>query len=768
MLLFVSPSHLSADTTAPDCRLSDSLKNLAEMLQETDFGHPSYTLDSTATSTSKLTASGGAGFWFYFSAPDASPLRIEVTPLSNDSCRGRTRSWCVNLASEAVPDDENLIAPLFDNVVSFLNRKDHGDYPLPDPRCGLIHLAPPDGEQQPETSSIDVQQGHWFALLGWLLLTLLVSLGLAWRSPPPRLRPDGPLARWLLLALFALPLWALAAFLWDSVGFSLLWLFLWPLAIAPLWSLKEHRGLALVLTIIAGVAVVLRIQAPHLPANWYVALEAPDALPVADVVGSGGFAGFFRALGALLPVSSAWVFGWNILASSATVVLFSLSAMRSFHSDGTPRWPAWTGLLWAVLLALDPLQIRLGASDATHITALFALSVAALCYVEALRSRAVLWWMGALLAAAMVGWTRAEYAPAPLVLPLLFGTGSNEQRGRFLQVAGFLGLVAVLVGASLPLRTLHAEATRMGTFQWSTEHITSWFGVLTTQFLREHHLNQALYLLFVPYALWVLVSKRPSRFGPVLAFYLLVAPRVVSAFHEPSVAWNLILARYDLPILAVMALWAAAGINAVWLSANRLMGWLNKKSIPSPRVVAGVTLFTVLGTLILFDRNAPMDDISNDRYPFQVEYEFLQARLDEVERGRVVAVWQQGNRNETHDFDSALALPHPLLVMDYPEVQWEVVNEFHEMKDRAADAFVFSGSNAQLDVQALQKMGYPDDAESVKALRSIERDVLHDRGVLLRRDIFYPAVLRFPLPDGMLKLTWWFREGTLRSTNTEP
>jgi hypothetical protein len=317
-------------------------------------------------------------------------------------------------------------------------------------------------------------------------------------------------------------------------------------------------------------------------------------------------------------------------------------------------------------------------------------------------------------------------------------------------------MVVVAALASLAKRTIHAEVTQVGTFQWSFEHITSWFQVLTLQFLRGHNLNQALYLLFVPFVGWAIWSKRPARLGPILAFYILVAPRVVSAFHEPEIAWNLLIARYDLALITVMYLWAAAGLFGLWTLAQEACSLLSRKASVGEGLVPQVAMVVALiVALAIFAWGRPASNIAEDRYPFQYEYEFLDSQLDTLEDGTVIAIWQQGDRHEKHDFDTGLAIPHPLLVMDHPSIRWVVVNEFSDLPEDVTNGFVFPSANTQLDPQSLVELGSPDAARSTTVLDQIASKLLGPRETPLEAETHHPKVLRYPLAGDELRLEWY-------------
>jgi len=642
------------------------------------------------------------------------------------------------------------------NVVDLIRRKDHGGFNLPDAGCGRVYLS---RHQDPAAALASAEldrTAHWWGLSCWILLTLLGGAYFSFRERRPRFRLDGMPVRWAMAVGISLLLWLLAVLLWLESAFALLWLGLWVLVGGLILESRKARQLWFPVGLVGIIALVLRIQAPHLPANWYVALQVPDGLPVADVVGSGGFAGLFRAIGFMLPINSYWVFIWNISASTLTAMLFSWAGYRSIDMDGERRWPSWAPAAWGLLLALSPILVRVGASDGTHVTALFAAAVAAACYVEATRSDLIRWWLGALFAAVLIGWTRLEFATFPLVLPFLFGTGKRPRNHRFAWVVGFIGLVGVAALASIARRNIHAEVTQIGTFQWSYEHITSWFKVLTLQFLREHHLNQALYLLFVPFAAWAIWTRRLSHLGPALAFYILVSPRVISAFHEPEIAWNLLIARYDLAIIVVMCLWAAVGLFGVWTLLQEAATRLSRQAPGKEKLASqAATVLLLALTIVLFAWGRPAEEIADHRYAFQHEYEFLSARLDELDSDTVIAIWQQGDRNERHDFDTALAQPHPLLVMDHPNVRWVVVNEFASLPEDLTDAYFFPSANAQLDPEALHQLGAHDAARSTLKLKHLRDQLVgRDRRPLVS-ETHRPEVLQFPLRSGELRLDWY-------------
>jgi hypothetical protein len=744
-----SPAMAQGD----DCGLPDSASHLARLIHESDFGHPYY---RQAPSSPERDLPAGSGFWLSFEAADKPPLTVLLDPTVGQECKLQTESFCVTHFVATIPDEENLIEPLIANVFDLLRRKDHGGFDALPPSCKWVYLGAKDApEAALSTAELD-RTAHWRGFYLWVLLTVVGGAFFLANERRRRFRRDGEPVRWLSLAGVALLLWLLAVLLWQTGAFALLWLGLWALVIALAMDSKKIRQLWFPLGLVGIVALFFRVQAPHLPANWYVALQVPGGAPLANVIGEGGFAGLFRSLGAVLPISSAWVFGWNVAASTLTAMLFTWAGYRSLHPDGERRWPSWLPAAWGMLVALDPIIVRIGASDATHVTALFAAAVSAACYVEATRSNKLRWWLGALFAAVLIGWTRLEFAAFPLVLPFLFGMGKGTRSLRWGWVMGFIGMVAVAALASMAKRTIHAEVTQIGTFQWSFEHVTSWFKILTLQFLRDHNLNQALYLLFVPFVAWAIWSKRAARLGPVVAFYLLVAPRVVSPFHEPEIAWNLLIARYDLAIITVMYLWAAAGLFGLWtVSLETCFLLCRRASIREGLAPQAAMVITLIVALTIFPWGRPTSNIAHERYPFQFEYRFLDAQLDSVEEGTVIVVWQQGDRHEKHDFDTGLAIPHPLLVMDHPDIRWVVVNEFNALPEDVTDGFFFPSANSQLDPQVLLKFGAPEAADSTAKLSQIASKILGPGKAPLATETHRPTILKYPLAEGELRLEWY-------------
>jgi len=160
-------------------------------------------------------------------------------------------------------------------------------------------------------------------------------------------------------------------------------------------------------------ALVLRLLVAPIIANWYSILPTESYKQHWEYV-APLWGPLLRGLGALLPASIApleLAAGLSALSGAALAAL----GPRLSRVFGASKAEAW---VFAVLLAVWPAGVLLGASDAQHPTALFFWAVGLLAFGEAVRGRTD-YFLPSLLAAAIMVGLRTETAFWLLLWPLL-------------------------------------------------------------------------------------------------------------------------------------------------------------------------------------------------------------------------------------------------------------------------------------------------------------------------------------------------------------
>ena len=511
------------------------------------------------------------------------------------------------------------------------------------------------------------------------------------------------LSRWPALALGAAAV-ALAALtvairaFWHQPIIGALWAALLVAALVTIGVSLRRRGQSeLVWLGVASVSAFLSTlwQRP-LVANWYVDLHEPaGAATGAFVKAPGGPAFVVRLIDRMVELDAVALFSLNRLIFALGVGLAVVAMRRLCRDEGEP-WPRHAWIVWWALLLLDGTLGWLAASDAPHLICWLAWSVALLASVELVEGatgahqRAWLAW-SIVLCSALVGLTRMEQLPLPLVIVLL-GLPGARRRGRRVQALAALAVVAgvALAGSVSWLRSpgrhlepggLGAEALAALPLRWlTTVDLFPLFGP---------GLTLVLVAVFV-----VIGLRRPGRLALLTVFAGFELLKLAGGFGAGRIGGTGAVQRYHLIVIALL-LWvfAAAGAEVagrLWaLAARRWPGVVG----PRARGVA-VGLALVAAAVALPVTRGVIDRPAELRV-YQAEFRFLRLALQALPPDAVVATtWLNGFDQGLRGFEDALAHPHAALVFARRDLRWRLLEPGAPLPPEA-ELFYF-GATCQL------------------------------------------------------------------------
>jgi hypothetical protein len=521
----------------------------------------------------------------------------------------------------------------------------------------------------------------------------------------------------LLAATFLLG--ALLAAGWQHESCSLLWLLLPLGALGALvgahrlspWDARIALGLG-------ALALVPRLVCEHLPANFYTDLLGPDGIDV-HLRRPGGYAGFYRMLSGLFPVGPATIFGASVLSSTLAVVLAALA----LRDGGVCRHlPRHTWVLWGLLLAFDPLLAAIGASDASHNVALLAFGLTLFYHRDAAENGAHPLHLVALVVfAALVGLTRPEMIPTPLVCLLLVAGDAGSRRRlawpALATVAGValsvwfwsgqdLGAVVRPIDASsLNARTLGQLAGLTNVYP--ARGPTSGLDV-------QHALFAGLSVVLVAFAI---VERRWSLLAIPVSYFFVGLPRLATDFHsDHQIGSNMATARYSLVPMALLLLLAAGGAGASWMLLSRAAEALGA----SRRIrVAGGTALIGLAVLAWIGHGAITGRLyASQHLPYREEYRLLARALPHLPQGSRIAVHYAAHfPSRRHDPDTSLGVPHALLAFLRPDVRFVVLGPLDD-PPACERCYYFVGAMCNLDIAHVRADATPEDSAFLASLQS--------------------------------------------------
>jgi hypothetical protein len=464
------------------------------------------------------------------------------------------------------------------------------------------------------------------------------------------------------------------------------------------WRIR--RDVLLVAGTATLVGLVVRFCLPATPANYFTDILGPAGATTPPwTMRAAGIAGLYSLIARVVPLTAAGVFAiQRVLGSLSVGLICAATTVRptgEVRASSAVTIPAIAGTLFAV----DPMQAWLASSDAMHVPALFGFAAGAFVYASTCNEQRTPWWrLGLLFGCALLpGLTRVELALAPLAYPLLIGS----RRPRPLAIVILVAAVAIAIGLSLST-----------TFASSVEHPSlerahAWSGTLigAASRLREGWLSPGLSQVALVGSVVALVRKQWRLALALVALIGMHAVRLFSPLAGANVVGALAYARHDILNVAILIVIAAWAIDEM---VDALCAWLPAR-IPPALVIAAVAGWIAL-QLPAF-RRAP--------YTYQAEYRFLAQALPKVEPScRIVAVWHRGVNGLA--FESALALPHPVLAYEHPPREWLIVSEPGDL-DRIGSgcAVYFESSFCQLDPDSPRGDDLPETRKILHALQPV-------------------------------------------------
>jgi len=567
------------------------------------------------------------------------------------------------------------------------------------------------------------ERSPWPGTMALMLGLMALGAGLVRRMPVGHGRQAT--SQLLVGAGVALTAGWLMDFGWGSWLAPVPWLVLFAAACVLLAMQVRRMGAAgIALAVLAVVAVGIRLAWEWLPANWYYDFWAPADLASGAGNGQGapllrrdgGSAGTFALLGMVLPVTSSWFFVASGVASGIGAVLAGAALWRPGSAERRGVFERWGWLIWGGLLAVDPMQVVLGASGTVHTWGLLSFGAGLYCYgrwheatVGEAKDAAMggaAWLLVAMLLGAVTGWTRPELAWFPLAWPLLIqATRPGPVPWReMLRTLPFMVLVAA--AGSLPWlgreRGVEIQGLEAGA-------VGKWLASLIPPFLPfdyghlgiEHVHPQGSIKAFTLFLCAATVSiYRQRRFGFVFIpalFVIMTFPRLFTPFYKAFFVSHITNLRYDIILGLFWPLAVAIGVGAV-VDAGV---WLWRRS-PDWRVRWVTVAAAVLLIWMAVDEHRLFNGKLAAQRPvaFQAEFRFLRQNLGLVPKGETLVVpWHHGWEGErAGDLDHMLSHPNVMLLFDRPDLDWQVIHAHDSALPRSDDWYWYAGSVCGLDV----------------------------------------------------------------------
>lgn len=446
----------------------------------------------------------------------------------------------------------------------------------------------------------------------------------------------------------------------------------------------------------ALVAAATRAAQPFLAANFYVDYVGPEgAQEVAFLGRTGGITGLYRALDTVVPVSSGLIFGVGIAASAlATFLLVSAAAGEVRAGSFSEVWGRrryQVAALLGCILAFDPVLVSLGASDAPHNLGflLFALAVAAYHSRRPAGSRRSRFpWLplaSLALGGALLGFLRPELAPFVILVPFLGNRGAARSAR-----ASWVALPALVTGALAGMLAALSNSPAVSQAAWSgltLERAGAWLEGLLPAYvhpdpngLLSDHLGIAVLMALLLTAGLVRALRRsPKSAALAIAAYAVVnASRLGSDFVGGALQGDLALLRYDILYVPVFGYLAATG--AVGLT--EAIAWAVARRRPQmQRSTRAVTVGLIAAATVVTGVNGLRQTYPEP--PFARELQCLRQALPALPAGSTIVA------HRTHMLtgltENELALPHPLLLFDRPDIRWVVLRSEEALPAKPGD-----------------------------------------------------------------------------------
>jgi hypothetical protein len=449
----------------------------------------------------------------------------------------------------------------------------------------------------------------------------------------------------------------------EGGGEQVLALFLLAALVAMVVREGRDGRLTTAAALFAG-SLILRWLVPWVPANFYDDLATPFPSYRFD---EGYQNPFYDCL---------WWFTRNPRAPFiANVILGSLVPpllYLALRADGPLRngdrdKATWMALPFAATVAALPLYVRLSASEAPAISALFCFAAGAFLFRRAITVGGWLPHLGFAVAAWMVGAIRRELALGPIIYAF-FAVHLNGRKAFAGAKARSLALLLAAIFLGVTFTHLALAGHPNAIVELELPQILVWLrGVPRALLMREWMVPTLLQLGLLVFALDALVRWKPQRLLAYPAGLLLLTfpyalnSAFAGAVGEPLVNWAF--SRYAL----IWYLWPTAfavwGLERGWDGLRHLPGWV---AVP---LAVGVTVGLWWNVLPAY----------RILHPYQAEFLFLGRSLPiDGDAPPLLVGWQ---KNAGYDFCESLAMPYFALATPSAPRDVRVVDASKDLDD---------------------------------------------------------------------------------------
>jgi len=432
-------------------------------------------------------------------------------------------------------------------------------------------------------------------------------------------------------------------------AFAGLWLLALLLGFYSLfkWLHSEHpaRGWLLQLAGGAAMGLAVRLSTPASLANWYLEVLGPTG--AGDLRFGPGALGLQRLVFAIAPTADTTLFVASALVGAAAIPLTMAIARRV-------AIPEMAALAAGVLLAWQPLHVRVSVSGSAHIWASSAQLVALLLWISGLRHpdplRLATSGLFAFLALATridvfaqlpviaaAGWLLADPRAAP-------GVRRTVRRATALWFGAWLATGALVWQAVV--RPSHHPPAALHEIHDAARHLLSQFW---------HAAGQSpAWVPALVVALAVIgllhMALRDRRLIAVTALALLCTFVPLGRRLD---AEGLVGGRYFCFVLAWISVLGGAG-------AGWMLGCL-------PRIWARWMLLAALTLAIAATARPALQA----RYTFEEEYDFLRSATAALPAGCAVLQLPVRDSSFEGDFDGCIDAPRSPLTLARPDLRWQ-------------------------------------------------------------------------------------------------
>jgi hypothetical protein len=528
--------------------------------------------------------------------------------------------------------------------------------------------------------------------------------------------------------------------MWQSRWVGLLWWLLPPAIFSSIAGARRRPRVVLIVVCATILALLVRFAVSGGPANHYTEILGPwDAASASFVPRAGGADGLYRAIDWLMPLSSRGLLGLQRVLGSLSVGLVVLAL-----GIGTDRGRSSDTVLAliALLLAIDPLEARLAASDAMHVPALFAFSVGALVFAQASTDQRSSAWRTVFIAgcALLPGLARVELAPMPILwLPLFANWKKGVSRLALLRGPGGAH-VAVLAAVVLAFVLSSAGfGEPIGSVTWP--HVRDWFGSLLAFFARDWgerwtSIVLARVALLGTAVGFVLGARRPIVLACTAV--ALHAARMATPLAGAGASNALAYARHDVVFEIVVVVLAGWGWEAI-VRASTSHG--NGRAVSTAAMGA---------SLLAPARTPPPYEAT---FVYQDEYTFLARELPHVEPScDIVTVWALGGGGVA--FESVLAMPHPLVAYDDRQRHWIIVQHRDDVaRIDSTCAVYFDNGFCQLDPGAVIGARSASDVATLQELAPVCASLNAATTSVIAQQQVTASALLWPFRDAVVELS---------------